>query len=176
MEENISEKSGFVRLALGTGLTAIGVSHLTKENGSKSLGFACIVAGAMKVAEGIFLYCPTKALINSNVKDAMTSTIEEFMDGDSLMSAFSGLYQNSGTSSSKSSSSNSSNNSNSSMKNMAQTVSNIAQTVSEVTPSGTAINTAAKAAESLTGGKNNSQSSQSSQNNQSSQSNQNNTH
>lgn len=154
MQENISETSGFVRLALGTGLTALGASHLTKENGNKVLGLSFLVAGAMKVAEGVFLYCPTKALINSNVKDAMSSTIEEFMDGETLMSAFGSLYQNANKSGSTSQSSSSSSSSSSS-QNLAQTVSNIAKTVSQATPSGTAINTAAKAAENITTSTNN---------------------
>lgn len=155
MEENISEKNGFIRLALGTGLTAIGASHLAKEKGSKSLGLTLVIAGAMKVAEGIFLYCPAKALINSNVKDAMTTTFEEFMDGDSLMTAFGNIYKNSGNSSSKGSSSGTSQNSNSTMQNVTKTAANVAETVSKVTPSGTPINTAAKAAETLTKNMNN---------------------
>lgn len=151
MEENISETSGFMRLALGTGLTAMGASHLAKENGNKWLGFTFLVCGAMKVAEGIFLYCPLKAMINTNVKDAMTSTIEDFLDGDSLMTAFSSLYQNSNntgsSASSKSSSSSSkSSGSGSSAQNLSEVVSNVAKTVSEATPTGTPVNTAAKAA------------------------------
>ncbi|MCP1146127.1 YgaP family membrane protein [Lysinibacillus endophyticus] len=94
MQENISERSGFVRLALGTGLTAFGVAQLTKESGSKTLGSALVLAGAMKVAEGIFLYCPTKALIGSNVKEAIYNSFDEYMDGDSLMRAYNDTYQN----------------------------------------------------------------------------------
>ncbi|SOB98934.1 hypothetical protein SAMN05880501_102125 [Ureibacillus xyleni] len=93
MQENISEKSGFVRLALGTGLTAFGVAHLTKDSGSKTLGSALVLAGAMKVAEGIFLYCPMKALIGSNVKEAVYNSFDEYMDGDSLMRAYNDTYQ-----------------------------------------------------------------------------------
>ncbi|RUL49312.1 MULTISPECIES: DUF2892 domain-containing protein [Lysinibacillus] len=94
MQENISEKSGFVRLALGTGLTAFGVAHLTKDSGSKSLGSALVIAGAMKVAEGIFLYCPMKALLNSNVKEAVYTSFDEYMDGDSLLRAYNDAYEN----------------------------------------------------------------------------------
>ena len=92
MEENISEKSGFIRLALGTGLTACGVAHLAKESGNRGLGALFVAAGAMKVAEGIFLYCPMKALINSNVKDAVTSSFQEYLDGDSIMTAYNDFY------------------------------------------------------------------------------------
>lgn len=92
MEENISERSGFVRLALGTGLTAYGVAHLAKESGNRGLGALFIAAGAMKVAEGIFLYCPMKALINSNVKEAVATTFNEYLDGDSIMNAYNEFY------------------------------------------------------------------------------------
>ena len=92
MEENISERSGFVRLALGTGLTALGVSHLAKDSGNRGVGAFLVAAGAMKVAEGIFLYCPAKALINSNVKDAVASSFSEYLDGDSILQAYNESY------------------------------------------------------------------------------------
>ncbi|MFY3790118.1 YgaP family membrane protein [Ureibacillus sp. MALMAid1270] len=92
MEENISERNGFMRLICGVAMTAMGTAHLARD--SKGLGFALIAAGAMKVAEGIFLYCPLTAAINSNVKDAVASSFDEFMDGDSLMKAFNENYQN----------------------------------------------------------------------------------
>ncbi|WP_081976173.1 YgaP family membrane protein [Ureibacillus manganicus] len=100
MEENISERNGFGRLMCGVALTAMGTAHLARD--SKGLGFALVAAGAMKVAEGIFLYCPLTALINSNVKDAVTSTFDEFMDGETLMKAFNENYQNQGGQSSSS--------------------------------------------------------------------------
>lgn len=84
MEENISERSGFVRFALGTGLTALGVSHLAKDNGNRGIGALLVAAGAMKMAEGTFRYCPTKALISSNMKDAVASGFSEYLDTDSL--------------------------------------------------------------------------------------------
>lgn len=92
MEENISERNGFMRLMCGVAMTAIGTAHLARD--SKGLGFTLVAAGAMKVAEGIFLYCPLTAAINSNVKDAVASSFDEFMDGDSLMQAFNANYQN----------------------------------------------------------------------------------
>ncbi|QCR33879.1 DUF2892 domain-containing protein [Lysinibacillus sp. SGAir0095] len=92
MEENISDRSGFVRLALGTGLTACGIAHLAKESGNRGLGALFVAAGAMKVAEGIFLYCPMKALINSNVKEAVATTFNEYLDGDSIMNAYNDFY------------------------------------------------------------------------------------
>ena len=99
MEENISERSGFVRLALGTGLTALGVSHLAKDNGNRGIGALLVAAGAMKVAEGAFLYCPTKALISSNMKDAVASSFSQYLDpasinGDSIIQAYNESYSN----------------------------------------------------------------------------------
>jgi len=92
MEENISERNGFVRLALGTGLTACGIAHLAKDSGNRGIGALFVAAGAMKVAEGIFLYCPVKALINSNVKDAVATTFNEYLDGDSIMKSYNDFY------------------------------------------------------------------------------------
>ena len=92
MEENISERNGFVRLALGTGLTACGIAHLAKESGNRGIGALFVAAGAMKVAEGIFLYCPLKGLINSNVKQAVVSTFDEYLDGESIMHAYNEFY------------------------------------------------------------------------------------
>lgn len=149
MEENISEKSGFVRLALGTGLTACGIAHLAKESGNKTLGSIFVAAGAMKIAEGIFLYCPTKALINSNVKEAVATTFDEFLDGDSLMNAYNQTYNNKWNGGSSQSGSNSSNSStgqnNSTLNNVANVASQVAQTVSNVAPSGTMAKSASQA-------------------------------
>lgn len=93
MQTNISETNGFIRLALGASLTAYGIAHLTREKNNRSLGSLLVTAGAMKMAEGVFRYCPTKALINSNVKEAVNTSFEEFMDGDSLMQAFRSTYE-----------------------------------------------------------------------------------
>lgn len=93
LQENISEKNGFIRLALGASMTAYGIAHLVKEDSNKSLGSLLVSAGAMKMAEGVFLYCPMKAFMNSNVKDAVNNTFEEFMDGESLMQAFRATFE-----------------------------------------------------------------------------------
>ncbi|NLY80467.1 MAG: hypothetical protein GX072_11445 [Lysinibacillus sp.] len=171
LEENISEKSGFVRLALGVGMTACGIAHLVKENGSRSLGTFFITAGAMKIAEGIFLYCPTKALMNTNVKNAVTSSMQEFMDGDSLMTAFTSRYQSSSSSQNNSSQNTGSSSTDITIKNMSDTANKIAQTVASSTPAGSPANTAAKAVQAVTNTQKN-QGSQS-QTNQNSQGNQN---
>nr|WP_232337068.1 DUF2892 domain-containing protein [Lysinibacillus timonensis] len=104
MQENISERNGFVRLMCGVAMTAMGTAHLTRD--SKALGFTLITAGAMKVAEGIFLYCPLTAAINSNVKNAVSSTFDEYMDGETLMQAFNANYSGNGGQSNSSGSSN----------------------------------------------------------------------
>ncbi|MBD8027626.1 hypothetical protein H9636_13290 [Ureibacillus sp. Re31] len=151
MEENISERSGFVRLALGTGLTACGIAHLAKESGNRGLGALFVAAGAMKVAEGIFLYCPTKAFINSNVKNAVSTTFDEYIDGDSIMQQFNQSYESRwGTgNSSNNSTSQSSNSGSSTMQNVASTASQVAQAVSNVAPSGTMANTASQVAKTV---------------------------
>ena len=147
MEENISDRSGFVRLALGTGLTALGVSHLAKDSGNRSLGALFVAAGAMKVAEGIFLYCPTKALINSNVKDAFSSSFSEYLDGDSILQAYNESYSsrwgndtsnsNNTTSKNKHSSSNGGNsNSSGSKGNTSTAAADIAKIVSSASSDG----------------------------------------
>lgn len=158
MEENISEKSGFVRLALGTGLTACGIAHLAKESGSRGLGALFVAAGAMKVAEGIFLYCPMKALINSNVKQAVATTFDEYLDGDSIMSAYNEFYTDKwggGTSSNNSGSgfsqSNSSNTSGSSGGSVEKAASEVGQIVSNATQNDSLKNAATQAVKTAAG-------------------------
>ncbi len=148
MEENISEKSGFVRLALGTGLTACGIAHLAKDSGSKTLGTIFVAAGALKVAEGIFLYCPAKALINSNVKEAVATTFDEYLDGDSLMQAYNQTYENKWNEQGNTQKGNNSSQGQT-MKDVAKAASQVAQTVSEVAPNGTMAKTASQAVKTV---------------------------
>ncbi|MFC7687381.1 DUF2892 domain-containing protein [Ureibacillus sp. GCM10028918] len=158
MQENISEKSGFVRLALGTGLTACGIAHLAKESGNRGLGTLFIAAGAMKVAEGIFLYCPMKALINSNVKQAVATTFEEYLDGDSIMNAYNEFYTEkwgSGTSPNSSGSNYSQNSSSqatgSSGGSVEKAASEVGQIVSNATQSDSLKNAATQAVKTAAG-------------------------
>lgn len=146
LEENISEKSGFIRLALGIGLTACGMSHLVKENGNKTLGTLIVTAGALKIAEGIFLYCPTKALFSSNVKDAVSSSIQKYMDGDSLMNAFNSRYANTGSSNRQSQAQSSSGHEEA---KAVQAAAEVAEKVASSTPAGTAANEAAKTVQAV---------------------------
>ncbi|MDN4494894.1 YgaP-like transmembrane domain [Ureibacillus aquaedulcis] len=155
MEENISEKSGFVRLALGTGLTACGIAHLAKESGNRGLGALFVAAGAMKVAEGIFLYCPTKALINSNVKQAVATTFDEYLDGDGIMGAYNEFYNDkwgSGTNSNTSGSGYSGNNSsNTSGGTVEKAASEVGQIVSNATQNDSLKNAATQAVKTAAG-------------------------
>lgn len=154
MEENISEKSGFVRLALGTGLTACGIAHLAKESGNRGLGALFVAAGAMKVAEGIFLYCPMKALINSNVKQAVATTFDEYLDGDSIMNAYNEFYTEKwggGTSSNNSSSGSSHNNSSHTGGNVEKAASEVGQIVSNATQNDSLKNAATQAVKTAAG-------------------------
>lgn len=163
MEENISDRSGFVRLALGTGLTALGISHLAKDSGNRSMGALFVAAGAMKVAEGIFLYCPTKALINSNVKDAVSSSFSEYLDGDSILQAYNESYSsrwgddtsttsNSTTSKNNHSSSNSGNSNSSagSKGNSSSAAADIAKIVSSASSDGSMSALASQATKAAT--------------------------
>jgi len=161
LEENISEKSAFVRLVLGIGLTACGISQLVKENGNRMLGTLTVTAGALKIAEGLFLYCPAKALFNRNLKDAVTTSIQEFVDGDSLMSAFNSRYSgansqqshhsgHSGTSNQQSQSQNS----NGDEADLLQTVANVAGAVTSTTTAGTAAKQAANTIQAVAGSQN----------------------
>lgn len=136
LQENISEKSGFVRLALGAGITACGIAHLARNDANRTLGSLLVTAGAMKIAEGIFLYCPTKALISSNVRDAVTTSIEEFMDGDSLMQAFRDHYGSNGNGQSQSQNQG---NSNSNQDDGIQQVANAARQAAQTIGTPTAI-------------------------------------
>lgn len=160
MEENITEKNGFMRLALGAGMTAYGIAHLSRNNSSRSLGSFLVAAGAMKMAEGIFLYCPMKALINSNVKNAVDTSFEEFMDGDSLMQAFRATYENSNNTNKNNSNSSQSGNASASGQNIAESVAKAANGADSV------MSAATKVANAMTESSNSGQQSKPSNNQQ----------
>ncbi|WP_042478756.1 YgaP family membrane protein [Bacillus ndiopicus] len=65
LEENISERNAFVRLICGVSLTACGVGRIAHRPNCWT-GHLMIAAGAMKIAEGIFHYCPMKAMFTCN--------------------------------------------------------------------------------------------------------------
>ena len=63
LQENISEQNAFMRLICGVALTSFGIGRIAK-NPSCTVGRVMIMAGAMKVAEGIYQYCPIVAMTN----------------------------------------------------------------------------------------------------------------
>lgn len=65
LEQNISEKNAFIRLISGISMVAFGTARIAKDS-SCLIGKAVIIAGAMKVAEGLYQYCPLVDLMNKN--------------------------------------------------------------------------------------------------------------
>ncbi|MEY9978939.1 YgaP-like transmembrane domain [Lysinibacillus sp. RC79] len=85
-ETNLSEKNAFCRFAMGTSLTAFGIARVAR-NPNCTRGRLMIAFGAMKMAEGIFKYCPTKALMGSCTQSAMNNSNS---NSNSMQSMFSG--------------------------------------------------------------------------------------
>lgn len=86
-ETNLSEKNAFCRFAMGVGLTAFGIAKVSK-NPDCTKGRLMIAFGALKMAEGIFKYCPTKALLSSSMESAMSNN--NSTGNSSMQSMFSG--------------------------------------------------------------------------------------
>lgn len=86
-ETNLSEKNAFCRFAMGVGLTAFGIAKVSR-NPECTKGRLMIAFGAMKMAEGIFKYCPTKALLSSSMESAMSNSTSK--ENSSMQSMFSG--------------------------------------------------------------------------------------
>lgn len=62
LQPNISETNAFMRMMCGVAMTAFGIGRIAHD--PKCLaGRAMIVAGAMKVAEGYYQYCPVTAMV-----------------------------------------------------------------------------------------------------------------
>ncbi|MCL1697841.1 MULTISPECIES: YgaP-like transmembrane domain [unclassified Lysinibacillus] len=72
-ETNLSEKNSFCRFAMGASLTAFGIAKISR-NPECTKGRLMIAFGAMKMAEGIFKYCPTKALLSSYMQNGMNNS------------------------------------------------------------------------------------------------------
>ncbi|MEK4230849.1 YgaP family membrane protein [Solibacillus sp. FSL H8-0538] len=64
LQENISEQNAFIRLICGIALTAFGTGRISRDPHCTA-GRLMILAGAMKVAEGIYQYCPITAMAMS---------------------------------------------------------------------------------------------------------------
>ena len=61
LPENISEQNSFIRLIAGVTCVGIGTAKVARNPNCK-IGASLIILGAMKVAEGIYQYCPIVAL------------------------------------------------------------------------------------------------------------------
>ena len=61
LEPNISDENGFMRLICGVTSTSIGVARISRVPTCK-IGHMLILLGAMKIAEGIYQYCPIVAM------------------------------------------------------------------------------------------------------------------
>lgn len=59
---NISEQNAFVRMICGVTMTSFGTARLARNSTCK-IGMLMVVAGAMKVAEGYYQYCPVVAMM-----------------------------------------------------------------------------------------------------------------
>jgi len=83
---NLSEKNAFWRFAMGTSLTAFGIAKVSR-NPNCTKGRLMIALGAMKMAEGLFKYCPTKAILSSNMQSAMNTSMQSMFNGQNSMSS-----------------------------------------------------------------------------------------
>ena len=61
LPENISEQNGFIRLIAGVSCVGFGTAKLAR-NANCKIGMSLVLLGAMKVAEGLYQYCPIVAL------------------------------------------------------------------------------------------------------------------
>ncbi|MGE7930040.1 hypothetical protein [Lysinibacillus xylanilyticus] len=88
-ETNLSEKNAFCRFAMGVSLTAFGIAKVSR-NPECTKGRLMIAFGAFKMAEGIFKYCPTKALMSSCMESAMSNSNNNSTGNAAMQSMFSG--------------------------------------------------------------------------------------
>jgi len=87
-QANLSEKNAFCRFAMGTSMTAYGIAKVSR-NPDCTKGRLMIALGAMKMAEGIFKYCPTKALMSSCMENSMGNSNNNSTGNSSMQSMFS---------------------------------------------------------------------------------------
>lgn len=80
---NISERSAFVRFATGATMTAMGIAKYSR-NPSCMRARGMMIFGSMKMAEGIFKYCPTKAILQNNVQSSMQSTVTNMLSAPNM--------------------------------------------------------------------------------------------
>ena len=79
-QSNLSDRNAFFRFVMGTSMTALGIAKSARDSDSLS-GKLMIGLGAMKMAEGIFKYCPTKAMLNTSMQSAMSTTMQSMFNG-----------------------------------------------------------------------------------------------
>lgn len=65
LPENISEQNSFMRLIAGITCVGYGTAKLARKPDCM-IGKSMVILGAMKVAEGIYQYCPIVALKENN--------------------------------------------------------------------------------------------------------------
>lgn len=85
-QSNLSERNAFCRFFLGTSMTAYGIAKVSRNPDCTS-GKLMIAFGAMKMAEGIFKYCPTKAMLSTNTQSAMSTTMQSMFNGQNSMTS-----------------------------------------------------------------------------------------
>lgn len=85
-QSNLSERNAFCRFFLGTSMTAFGIAKVSRNPDCTS-GKLMIALGAMKMAEGIFKYCPTKAMLSTNMQSAMSTTMQSMLSGQNSMTS-----------------------------------------------------------------------------------------
>ncbi|MGG0665727.1 YgaP-like transmembrane domain [Viridibacillus arvi] len=119
--ENLSTKNAFMRLTCGITMTAFGIGRISRDSNCTG-GRLMIIFGAMKTAEGILKYCPTKAMMNSTMKSVMDSSMTSAFGGqaasiipniDQLMKDFAGGNSNANSNSNSNANMNTNSNSNS---------------------------------------------------------------
>ncbi|ETT88824.1 YgaP-like transmembrane domain [Viridibacillus sp. FSL R5-0477] len=123
--ENLSTKNAFMRLTCGITMTAFGIGRISRDSNCTG-GRLMIIIGAMKTAEGILKYCPTKAMMNSTMKSVVDSSMTSAFGGqaasiipniDQLMKDFAGGNSNADTNTNSNSNSNSNSNNNNEKNN-----------------------------------------------------------
>lgn len=107
---NISKQNAFMRFSLGTTMAAMGIARYSR-NPSCNRARAMIVIGAMKMAEGVFKYCPTKALMQNSMQSSVQNVFTpENPNMAKIIQDFAKIVSSSSTAQSNNSSSNSSGN------------------------------------------------------------------
>ncbi|GLC90439.1 YgaP-like transmembrane domain [Lysinibacillus piscis] len=85
-QTNLSDKNAFCRFAMGTSMTAFGIAKAARQPDCMT-GRWMIILGAMKMAEGIFKYCPTKAMLGANIQGEANGSMSSMLSGQNFMSS-----------------------------------------------------------------------------------------